>query len=91
MYVCVCECVCLCVCVCVCMCVVCPVCVFVYACMHVSMHVCPYTHERTRAHKHLRWWGDEPVDRLAVLLLLPAEKVVKFERLPYWHQTLVVI
>uniref|UniRef100_A0A7S4URV5 Uncharacterized protein n=1 Tax=Guillardia theta TaxID=55529 RepID=A0A7S4URV5_GUITH len=35
-------------------------------------------------------WGDGPVHYLAVRAMLEDSKVVRFNTLPYWHQTLVV-
>ena len=34
-------------------------------------------------------WGDGPIHLLAVMLLLEDEQVLKFARVPYWHQTFV--
>ena len=35
-------------------------------------------------------WGDGPIHLLAVMLLLEDQQVLKFARVPYWHQTFVV-
>jgi alpha 1,2-mannosyltransferase len=40
---------------------------------------------------YLMRWGDAPVHLLAVSLFLPPHQVLRLEKIPYWHQTLVVI
>jgi len=39
----------------------------------------------------LHRWGDGPVHLLAVAYLLQPEQVLRWDRVPYWHQSLVVL